>query len=61
MSLGNHGMILRVDVSLEEHGLFTTHPKEMKLIGELENHYGSIQAGVVAFAQSKRTLNQKTI
>lgn len=59
MRLGNHGMILRVDVSLEEHGLFTTHPKEMKLISELEQHYGSIQAGVIAFAQTKRMLTQK--
>ena len=59
MRLGNHGMILRVDVSLEEHGLFTTHPKEMKLISELEKHYGSIQAGVVAFAENKRMSNNK--
>lgn len=54
MRLGNHGMILRIDVSPEEHGLFTTHPKEMKLINQFEEQFGSIQSAVVAFAETKR-------
>lgn len=61
MRLGNHGMILRIDVSLEEHALFTTDAKEMKQLVEYENKYGSIQAAVVAFAQNKRISNQKKI
>lgn len=61
MRLGNHGMILRVDVSLEEHALFTTDAKEMKQLLEYEKQYGSIQAAVVAFARNKRISNQQKL
>lgn len=58
MRLGDHGMILRIDVSPEEHALFTTDPEEMKTLGELEKETGSLQSAVVEFARRKRKKTQ---
>lgn len=52
--LGNHGMILRIEVSEEEYGVFTTDPTDMKEIAELEKKYNSMQTAIEVFAANKR-------
>lgn len=59
--LGSKGMILRIEVSEEEHGVFTTDPQEMKTLTELYRKYKSMRTAIEVFAKQKRTLKRKIL
>lgn len=54
--LGSKGMVLRIEVSEEEHGVFTTDPEDMKTLAVLYKKYKSMQTAISVFAGQKRAL-----
>ncbi len=54
--LGDYPMLLRIEVSEEEYGVFTTEPDDMKRIKDFYRKYKSMQTAIEAFAEQKRKL-----